>query len=142
LRGVVVSRYQLTEVVMAESENREAELQAFKESQRRALEEFEARQRRALEEFEVEERLALEEFEKREGRPFEIKIDRNTFEVRERKLTGAQLRGLPNPPIPPERDLFEVVPGGTDRKIGDEEEVRMRDGLRFFTAPGQINPGA
>ena len=56
--------------------------------------------------------------------------------------TGAQLRALPNPPIGPDRDLFEVVPGGSDEKIADTQEVKMRDGLRFFTAPAQINPGS
>lgn len=126
---------------MSQSENRDAELQAFKEEQARALEAFEARQRRELGAFEEEERKALEEFERREGRPFRIKIDRTDYEVRERFLTGVQLRQLPKPPIGPDRDLFEVVPGGTDKKIADDEEVRMRDGLRFFTAPAQINPG-
>ena len=127
---------------MIDSGGRDAELEAFKESQRRILEEFEERQRRELEEFEAAERLALEEFERREGRPFEIKIDRTIYQVRERMLTGAQIRALPTPPIGPDRDLFEVVPGGTDKKIGNDMEVRMRDGLRFFTAPAQINPGA
>lgn len=126
---------------MADPENREAQLQVFKEQQTRMLTEFEERQRRELEEFEAQERLALEEFEQREGRPFEIRIDRTDYPVRERVLTGAQLRQLPQPPVGPDRDLFEVVPGGTDKKIGDEEKVRIRDGLRFFTAPAQINPG-
>lgn len=70
-----------------------------------------------------------------------IKIDRKEYKVRERVLTGAQLRRLPEPDIGPDRDLFEVVPGGSDRKIADDQEVKMRDGLRFFTAPAQINPG-
>lgn len=70
-----------------------------------------------------------------------IKIDRKEYRVRERVLTGEQLRRLPEPDIGPDRDLFEVVPGGSDRKIGNDQEVRMRDGLRFFTAPAQINPG-
>ncbi len=122
--------------------DRDKEIEAFKARQARDLEEFEARQRRAREEFEREEREALEEFERREGRPFLIKIDRAEYPVRERVLTGAQLRQLPTPPIGPDRDLFEVVPGGSDVKIADEQEVRMRDGLRFFTAPAQINPGA
>lgn len=73
---------------------------------------------------------------------FEIQIDRQHFTVRERFRTGLQLRHLPTPPIGPDRDLFEVVPGGSDRKIRDDEEVEMRNGLRFFTAPAQINPGA
>ena len=38
-------------------------------------------------------------------------------------------------------DLFEVVPGGSDLKIELATKVKMRDGLRFFTAPAQINPG-
>lgn len=72
---------------------------------------------------------------------FQIQIDRVHYTVEQDNLTGAQLRGLVTPPIGPERDLFEVVPGGTDRKIEDAETVRMRNGLRFFTAPSHINPG-
>jgi len=72
---------------------------------------------------------------------FTIKIDRMEFRVREREITGLQLRQLPHPPIGPDRDLFEVVPGGSDVKIADRDVVKMRDGLRFFTAPVQINPG-
>lgn len=70
-----------------------------------------------------------------------IKIDRKEYKVRESVLTGAQLRRLPEPDVGPDRDLFEVVPGGSDRKIANDQDVRMRDGLRFFTAPAQINPG-
>jgi hypothetical protein len=72
---------------------------------------------------------------------FEIKIDRTMYKVDEPVLTGAQLRALPNPPIGPDRDLFEVVPGGSDLKIENDTAVEMRNGLRFFTAPAQINPG-
>jgi hypothetical protein len=78
------------------------------------------------------------------GRPdrpkmFEIKIDRMNYKVS--VLTGAQLRQLPEPDIGPDRDLFEVVPGGSDVKIEADAKVEMRNGLRFFTAPAQINPG-
>jgi hypothetical protein len=72
---------------------------------------------------------------------FHIRIDRTGFTVEEDELTGAQLRQLPSPPIGSDRDLFEVVPGGSDKKIIDTDVVTMRDGLRFFTAPAQINPG-
>jgi hypothetical protein len=72
---------------------------------------------------------------------YQIQIDRQHYTVEEATLTGAQLRGLANPPIGPERDLFEVVPGGTDRKIDDGDVVRVRNGLRLFTAPSHINPG-
>lgn len=72
---------------------------------------------------------------------FEIKIDRTTYKVEEPVLTGAQLRRLPEPDIGPDRDLFEVVPGGSDLKIEADATVELRNGLRFFTAPAQINPG-
>ena len=72
---------------------------------------------------------------------FEIRIDRDHFTVEADSLTGQQLRRLPNPDIGPDRDLFEVVPGGSDRKIEPQTVVEMRSGLRFFTAPAQINPG-
>jgi hypothetical protein len=72
---------------------------------------------------------------------FDIKIDRTTYKVHEPILTGAELRLLPEPHIGPDRDLFEVVPGGSDVKIEADTRVEMRNGLRFFTAPAQINPG-
>src|SRR5438552_3305456 len=73
---------------------------------------------------------------------FQIQIDRTHYTVTEPQMTGLQLRHVPNPPIGPDRDLFEVVAGGSDRKIADDEVVEIKNGLRFFTAPAQINPGA
>lgn len=73
---------------------------------------------------------------------FHIQIDREHFAVHQAELTGAQLRQLPSPPIPADRDLFEVRPGEPDLPVEDTTAVRMRDGLRFFTAPRHINPGA
>ena len=72
---------------------------------------------------------------------FNIKIDREHFEVTKEVMTGAELRALPNPPIGSGFDLFEVVPGGTDRKLADTDTVEIKNGMRFFTAPAQINPG-
>jgi hypothetical protein len=73
---------------------------------------------------------------------FEIQIDRAHYKVHKERMTGLELRHVPPTPIGPDRDLFEVVPGGSDRKIADETVVDIRNGLRFFTAPAQINPGA
>lgn len=73
---------------------------------------------------------------------FEIQIDRNHYKVHQARMTGLELRHVPSTPIGSDRDLFEVVPGGSDRKISDETVVEIRNGLRFFTAPAQINPGA
>lgn len=125
---------------MIQSGNR-TELEEFERKQARELSEFEAEERGHLREFEERERKELEEFKRREGRGFDIKIDRAEYKVHERKLSGAELRALPRPAIGPDRDLFEVVPGGSDRKIEASAEIKMRDGLRFFTAPAQINPG-
>jgi hypothetical protein len=72
---------------------------------------------------------------------FKIQIDRAHYEVHMERMTGLELRRVPSTPIGPDRDLFEVVPGGSDRKIENETVVEIRNGLRFFTAPAQINPG-
>jgi hypothetical protein len=72
---------------------------------------------------------------------FHIQIDRVHYTTTAKRLTGAQLRELPTPPIGPDRDLYEVVPGEQDRKVELTDSVEMRDGLRFFTAPANINPG-
>lgn len=73
---------------------------------------------------------------------FQIQIDRVHYSVTQEVMTGAELRRVPPTPIGPDRDLFEVVPGGTDKKIEDNEQVRIHDGERFFTAPAHINPGS
>lgn len=72
---------------------------------------------------------------------YHIRIDRTEYTVEQEELTGAQLRQLPTPPIGPDRDLFEVIPGQADRKIKDTDVVQMANGERFFTAPAHINPG-
>ncbi|HVA57606.1 MAG TPA: multiubiquitin domain-containing protein [Gemmatimonadaceae bacterium] len=71
----------------------------------------------------------------------QIQIDRVHYTVTASAMTGTELRQLPTPPISQDRDLFEVVPGGADRKIDDGTVVEIRDGARFFTAPAHINPG-
>lgn len=73
---------------------------------------------------------------------YRIQIDRNHYTVTQSQMTGAELRRVPDPPVGSDRDLFEVVPGGTDRKIADSDVVQIHNGQRFFTAPTQINPGA
>ena len=72
---------------------------------------------------------------------FQIQIDRVHFTVSKQEMTGAELRQVPPTPIGPDRDLFEVIPGSPDRKIGDSDVVEIRNGQRFFTAPAIINPG-
>ena len=72
---------------------------------------------------------------------FEIQIDRKHYLVEKSEMTGYELRQVPDEPIGPDRDLFEVVPGASDNKIELKAVVKIRDGQRFFTAPAHINPG-
>lgn len=72
---------------------------------------------------------------------FQIQIDRVHYTITQSQMTGAALRQLAQPPIGADRDLFEVVPGAPDRKVGDADPVSIKNGTRFFTAPTQINPG-
>lgn len=81
------------------------------------------------------------EHEKHGEHAVNIQIDRVHYKVEQKSMTGSELRRVPTTPIPADRDLFQVVPGGPDRKIGDADPVTLHDGARFFTAPGQINPG-
>jgi hypothetical protein len=78
---------------------------------------------------------------KAKKREYKIQIDRAKFEVETEIMTGAQLRTLPDPDIGPERDLFQIVPGEDDLKVEPEDKVKIKNGLRFFTAPAHINPG-
>ena len=75
-----------------------------------------------------------------------IRLDREDVNVplarlHDGELTGREIRELATPPIGADRDLFEIVPGGSDRKIEDGDTVTIRDHLRFFSAPSNINPG-
>lgn len=72
---------------------------------------------------------------------FQIQIDRTHYTVTKPQLTGTELRHVPQEPIGPDRDLFEVIPGQPDHKVEDADLVEIRNGQRFFTAPGHINPG-
>jgi hypothetical protein len=79
---------------------------------------------------------------KKKAHSIKIQIDRVHYDVENSEMTGAQIRQVAVPPIGPDRDLFEVVPGASDLKIGDATLVQLHNGMRFFTAPGQINPGS
>ena len=77
-----------------------------------------------------------------EDKVYDIQIDRTHYQISRNRLTGAELRDIPTPPIPPDRDIFEVIPGRPDRKVEAEDRILVLDGLRFFTAPNTINPGS
>jgi hypothetical protein len=117
-------------------------LKDFEAKQAHELATFEAEQARALEKFEEKEIKELETFEAERHHRFDIKIDRTFYIVHKEYLTGEEIRHVPEVPIGQDRDLFEVKPGGSDVKILNDTIVKIHDGLRFFTAPAQINPGA
>lgn len=71
-----------------------------------------------------------------------IHIDRTAYTVTSKRMTGQELRAVPMPPVAPDRDLWLDRVDQQDKKITDHEVVRLRDGMRFFTAPGRINPGS
>lgn len=71
-----------------------------------------------------------------------INIDKKPYTAPSPVMTGSALRQLAQPPIGPQRDLFLVVPGGDDQKIGDDEQVSLKPGMHFYSAPATINPGA
>jgi len=75
------------------------------------------------------------------GDDFLIHIDKAEFRVEGPTITGAQLRSLPPAPIGSEFDLYEEVPGGEDVLIREDTVVTLRNGMQFFTAPANINPG-
>lgn len=80
--------------------------------------------------------------EHHEPKHFQIQIDRAHYTVTKKQMSGTELRQVPPTPIGPDRDLFLVVPGESDLKIEDTKVVEIRNGMRFFTAPAQINPGS
>jgi hypothetical protein len=70
-----------------------------------------------------------------------IHIDRKPYKVDEGELTGSQLRTLPDPDIGADFDLWLEVPGGEDERIENDEPVKLRNGMHFFSAHSVINPG-
>ena len=76
-----------------------------------------------------------------DDKTYTIQIDRTQYVLKKNRMTGADLRRVPSPPIPPDRDIFQIIPGRPDEKIEDDDRIPITDGLRFFTAPNTINPG-
>lgn len=70
-----------------------------------------------------------------------IFIDGEQYRPTNDDLTGSQIRQLVNPAIGPDRDLWLDVPGASDEKIENDQVVELKNGMHFFTAPAQINPG-
>lgn len=70
-----------------------------------------------------------------------IHIDHTEYKVDVTEMTGTGLRALPDPAIGPEFDLWLEVPGGEDDRVENDEDINLKNGIHFFTAPSTINPG-
>jgi len=71
-----------------------------------------------------------------------IKIDNTPFKAPKTPMTGAELRVLPDPDIPADRDLWLEHPGpAEDDLITPEHRIDLKPGMHFYTAPRDINPG-
>jgi len=70
-----------------------------------------------------------------------IILDHKEYKVPPGTITGLQLRALPTPHLGTDVDVWEVVPGGDDIKIGDNQPVAIKPGMHFYSAPRTINPG-
>lgn len=68
-------------------------------------------------------------------RPRTICIDKVPYEVRTAVLTEAELRALPNPPVPEDYGIWKDVPDDLDDPIRPGELVPVVNGNRFFTKP-------
>jgi hypothetical protein len=56
-------------------------------------------------------------------------------------ITGAELRAIPHPPIPPDRDLWLDLVDAPDQLVLDNVSVAVEEGLRLFTTPRTIMMG-
>jgi hypothetical protein len=79
--------------------------------------------------------------ELRPGEKLVIVIDNKKYRAPNRVMTGAQLRRLADPNIGPEFDLWQEIPGGEDNLVGDDERIKLADGMGFYSASSEINPG-
>ena len=71
-----------------------------------------------------------------------IHIDNKPYKTSSQALTGAEIRLLPESAVGSDRDLFLVVPGPQDdKKIVNDESVAIENGMHFYSAPTNINPG-
>lgn len=78
------------------------------------------------------------------GRPeaVQILIDRKHYVAPKEEMTGVEIRQIPDPDIAADRDLWLEVPHGDDDRIEDNQTVHLHNGMKFYTAPKTIDPGA
>ena len=69
-----------------------------------------------------------------------IHIDKKQYFAEKNPMIGAELKALAG--IAVSYDIFKEVPGqGDDVKVGDTEEVELKNGDHFYSIPKTLNPG-
>lgn len=74
-------------------------------------------------------------------RKLTIFIDGAPVQAPKQTMTGLELRQLTDPEIGGDRDLWQDVKGELDNLVEDEEPIRLKSKMVFFTVPKVINPG-
>lgn len=71
-----------------------------------------------------------------------IIIDKKQVFAPTEVMTGAEIRALAAPPIAPDRDLYQEVPGqAEDKLVANSDSVHLKPGMHFYSAPSKVNPG-
>lgn len=71
-----------------------------------------------------------------------ISIDKTSFKVTKEEMKGAELRALPDPDVPADRDLWLEIHGNQDDElVAPASVIHLKPGMHFYTAPSTINPG-
>lgn len=74
--------------------------------------------------------------------PITISIDKEHFKAPKTPMTGVELRTLPNPDVPADRDLWLESHGSADDiLVTADRSIDLKPGMHFYTAPSTINPG-
>ncbi len=72
-----------------------------------------------------------------------IYIDTHKYQAPKPDMTGEELRNLAKPSIGNQYNLWLEIPGlGDDKLVGDAEIIHLHDGMCFYSALKEINPGA
>lgn len=87
--------------------------------------------------------MTLETQKTRDPKPGKVPIyiDGTKYHPEGDKLSGTQLRAVPQPPVSEDRDLWLDIVDELDELIEDDQTVDLVPNMRFFTVPRVINPG-
>lgn len=74
--------------------------------------------------------------------PIPISIDKEHFKAHKTPMTGTEIRALPDPDVPADRDLWLEIHGPADDVLVSlDKSIDIKPGMHFYTAPSTINPG-